>query len=101
MTTRSMTKRPIRTSKLDLRLSPEAKQTLNAAAHEARCSVSQFVLNSALERAAETLNERRQFELGAGQWEEFMAALDAPPRIVPQLRQLFRETSPFDPPVGT
>jgi len=100
MTTRPTTTRPIRTSKLDLRLSPEAEQTLNAPAHEVRCSVSQFVLNSALERAAETLTERHHFELSTEQWEEFMAALDAPPRSVPQLQRLFRETSPFDPPVA-
>lgn len=85
-----------RTTKLDLRLSPEAKQTLSAAAHAARCSVSQFVLTSALERASETLNERHRFELGAEQWEAFMAALDAPPRVVPQLQRLFSEPSPFD-----
>lgn len=88
--------RSVRTTKLDLRLSPEAKQTLNAAANAARCSVSQFVLNSALERAAETLNERQRFELDAEQWEAFMAALDAPPRVVPQLQRLFSEPSPFD-----
>lgn len=85
-----------RTTKLDLRLSPEAKQTLNAAARAAHCSVSQFVLASALECAAETLTERRRFELDAGQWEKFMAALDAPPQVVPQLQQLFREPSPFE-----
>ena len=93
-----MTARSVRTSKLDLRLSPEAKQTLNAAAHEARCSVSQFVLTSALERAAETLTERRCFQLDAEKWEEFMTALDAPPRVVPQLQRLFHEPTPFDTP---
>jgi uncharacterized protein (DUF1778 family) len=100
MTTRSATKttRSVRTSKLDLRLSPEAKQTLNAAALAARCSVSQFVLTSALERAAETLTERQRFELDAERWQAFMAALDAPPRVVPQLQRLFREPSPFDEP---
>ncbi len=98
MTTRLMTSRSVRTSKLDLRLSPEAKQTLNAAAHEAHCSVSQFVLTSALERAAETLTERRCFELNAQQWEAFMTALDASPRVVPQLQRLFSEPSPFDAP---
>jgi len=100
-TTQSMPKRPIRTSKLDLRLSPEAKQTLNAAAHEARCSVSQFVLTSALERAAETLTERQRFELDAEKWEAFMTALDAPPRVVPRLQRLFSESSPFDAPKTT
>lgn len=85
-----------RTTKLDLHLSPEAKQTLSAAAHAARCSISQYVLTSALERAAETLNELQRFELGAEQWEAFMAALDSPPRVVPQLQRLFSEPSPFD-----
>jgi uncharacterized protein (DUF1778 family) len=80
-----------RTSKLDLRLSPEAKQTLIAAAQATRCSVSQFVLAS----AAETLAERQRFELNAEQWEHFMAALDAPPQIVPQIQRLFREPSPL------
>ena len=98
MKTRPVATRPIRTSKLDLRLSPEAKQTLYAAAHEARCSVSQFVLTSALERAAETLAERHRFELNAEQWEEFRAALDAPPRVVPEIQRLFAEPSPFDAP---
>jgi uncharacterized protein (DUF1778 family) len=98
MTTRSTTTLPIRTSRLDLHLSPEAKQTLNAAARKARCSVSQFVLTSALERAAEILTDRHRFELNAEQWEEFMTALDAPPRVVSRLQRLFRDPSPFDAP---
>ena len=92
------TSRTIRSSKLDLRLSPEAKQTLSAAALVAQCSVSQFVLASALERAAETLAERQHFHLNAEQWEDFMVALEEPPRTVPQLQKLFREPSPFDMP---
>jgi uncharacterized protein (DUF1778 family) len=87
----------IRTTKLDLRLSPEAKQTLNAAARASHRSVSQFVLESALSRAEETLIERRHFALSAAQWDAFMAALDAPPRAWPRLRRLLQEPSPFDP----
>ena len=93
-----MITRTNRTTKLDLRLSQEAKQTLSAAAQVAHCSVSQFVLKSALDRAAETLAERQRFELNADQWKAFMDALDAPPQIVPQIQQLFREPSPFDAP---
>lgn len=91
-----MTTSSVRTTKLDLRLSPKAKQTLAAAARASHRSVSQFVLESALSRAEETLVERRHFELNAMQWEAFMAALDAPPREVPRLRQLFRQPSPFE-----
>ena len=85
-----------RTSKLDLRLSPEAKRTLNAAALAQHRSVSQFVLDSALARAEETLAHRRRFELEAEQWSAFMAALDAPPRDLPRLRRLLNEPGPFD-----
>jgi len=85
-----------RTSKLDLRLSPEAKQTLHAAARVAQRSVSQFVLESALDRARETLPDRTRFDLNAEQWDAFMAALDAPVSESPRLRRLLREPSVFD-----
>ncbi len=93
-----MASRSTRTTKLDLRLSPEAKQTLTAAAQAAHRSVSEFVLASALERAEQTLVERQRFELDATRWTAFMAALDAPPRDMPRLRRLFGETMPFDRP---
>jgi uncharacterized protein (DUF1778 family) len=87
---------PPRTAKLDLRLSLEAKRTLNAAALAARRSVSQFVLESALARAEETLAERQHFALDAEQWAAFMTALDAPPRDLPRLRRLLQEPTPFE-----
>jgi len=85
-----------RSEKLDLRLTPEAKRTLHFAATAAGCSVSEFVLESALARAEETLADRRHFGLGAEQWEAFMAALDAPPRELPRLERLLREPSVFE-----
>ena len=48
-----------RSEKLDLRLTPEAKRVLNAAAQASRRSVSEFVLESALDRAQEALPDRR------------------------------------------
>jgi uncharacterized protein (DUF1778 family) len=86
-----------RTEKLDLRLTTEAKLTLNAAAAAAQRSVSEFVLESALARASETLPDRTAFALNAGQWEAFSAALDAPPRPLPQLAKLLRRRGVFDP----
>lgn len=79
-----------RSEKLDLRLTPEAKRTLGAAAAAARRSVSDFVLESALARAAETLPDRRRFELDEKQWRAFQTALDAPPRPLPRLKQLLK-----------
>jgi len=86
-----------RTEKLDLRLSKSAKQTLQAAARAARKSVSAFVIETALSEAEERLADRRLFSLDADRWNAFLAALDAPPRKLPRLKRLFRESSALDP----
>ena len=86
----------IRNAKLDLRLTPSAKRTLQIAALGAHRSVSDFVLESALSRAEETLPDRVRFGLDAAQWAAFQAALDAPPPAAPRLARLLRETSVFE-----
>ncbi len=85
-----------RSEKLDLRLTPEAKRVLNAAAQASRRSVSDFVLESALARAEETLPDRQHFGLDAARWEAFLAALDAPARPLPRLQRLLAEPSVFE-----
>jgi uncharacterized protein (DUF1778 family) len=85
-----------RDQKLDLRLTPSAKRTLQIAAQAAHRSVSEFVLESALARAEETLPDRRRFGLSAAQWEAFQAALSAPPRRSRRLAKLLKEPSVFE-----
>ena len=60
-----------RSEKLDLRLTPEAKRVLQSAAATVQRSVSEFVLESALSRAAETLPDRQPFGLDAETWTAF------------------------------
>jgi uncharacterized protein (DUF1778 family) len=67
-----------------------------AAAAATHRSVSEFVLESALARADETLADRRIFGLNAKDWKAFMAALDAPPRPLPRLERLLKEPGFFD-----
>jgi uncharacterized protein (DUF1778 family) len=86
----------MRTTKMDVRLSPDAKARLSSAARALHQSVSQFVLESALRRADETLAERQRFVLDAEMWADFVAALDAPPAPMERLERLFREASPFE-----
>jgi uncharacterized protein (DUF1778 family) len=88
--------RAARTEKLDLRLTPEAKRRLFAAAEASHRSVSDFVLQSALERAEETLADRRVFFLNAKQWAAFQAALDAPPKVIPELKRLLERKAPWE-----
>jgi len=85
-----------RSEKLDLRLTPEAKRLLHAAARAERRSVSDFVLDSALARAEEALPDRRHFALDAAHWAAFAAALDAAPRPLPRLERLLAEPSVFE-----
>ena len=91
-----MPARTTRTEKLDLRLTRQAKKTLQAAAAVSRRSVSQFVLESALARADEALADRRIFSLNGEQWKAFLAALDALPRPLPRLERLLKEPGFFD-----
>jgi len=85
-----------RDEKLDLRLTPSAKRVLQTAALAAHRSVSEFVLESALARAEETLPDRQRFGLTADQWEAFQAALAAPPPPAPRLAKLLRKPSVFE-----
>lgn len=85
-----------RSEKLDLRITPAAKQMLYHAAATVKRSVSDFVLESALARAEETLADRRHFGLNAEQWEAFLAALDAPPRRHARLERLLTEPSALE-----
>jgi uncharacterized protein (DUF1778 family) len=91
-----MAVRATRSEKLDLRLTRDAKRALKAAAAVSHRSVSEFVLESALARADETLADRRSFGLSAAQWRAFQAALDAPPRPLPRLKRLLKEPGFFD-----
>jgi uncharacterized protein (DUF1778 family) len=85
-----------RSEKLDLRVSPSAKSKLQAAASSVHRSVSDFVMESALSRAEETLADRRIFGLDAEKWAAFQLALDAPARPMPRLQSLLDEPGFFN-----
>jgi uncharacterized protein (DUF1778 family) len=81
---------------LTLRLSPQAKKRIVAAAEQLNRTVSEFVLTSALARADEVLAEQRAFVMSSDKWEKFQAALDAPPCDIPRLHRLMQEPSIFE-----
>ena len=55
----------------------DSRGQADPAAAAAQGSVTDFVLESALGSAAETLADRQSFRLDVEQWEAFVAALDA------------------------
>ena len=88
--------RTLRSEKLDRRLSRAAKRTLKSAASVSCRSLTDFVLESALSRADETLADRRTFVLSKAKWSAFQAALDAPIRPLPRMQRLLSTPGFFD-----
>jgi uncharacterized protein (DUF1778 family) len=82
-----------KSERIDIRTTPRVKRTLQDAATVSSKTVSEFLLDSALTKAAEVLADRRLFLLDDAQWDDFMAALDAPPPPMPRLEKLLREPS--------
>lgn len=91
-----MATRTTRGEKLDLRLTTNAKRTLQGAAAASHRSVGEFVLESALAGTDSVLADRRTFGLNTARWKVFLAALDAPARPLPRLRRLLKEPEFFD-----
>lgn len=82
-----------REDRLEVRLSPTAKDLLKRAALSKHKTVSAFVLDSGLAAAAEALADRREFALTAKQFQAFAAALDAPTKRKPRLEKLLKTAS--------
>jgi len=88
--------RPTRTrrvSRLNLRATARQKRLFETAASRRGVTVTEFVLESAQNRAEEILAEERHFVLPPERWRAFVAALDRPARAKPRLRRLLREPS--------
>lgn len=77
-----------RSERVDLRMSPASKRTLQRAAVMADKTLTEFLLDSGLKAAIEALGDRRVFQLDEKSWNAFAKALAAPPRANPRLRKL-------------
>ena len=85
-----------RSERIDIRTTPSVKRVLQDAAATSSKTVSEFLLDSALSKAAEVMADRRLFLLDDEQWAAFMAALDAPPQPMPRLERLLKEPSALE-----
>jgi uncharacterized protein (DUF1778 family) len=77
-----------RTERVDLRMTADAKRTLQRAAAVSNKTVTEFLVDAGLNAAFDALADRRVFQLDARRWNAFMAALDSPPKDNPRLRKL-------------
>jgi len=77
-----------RSERVDLRMTPAAKRTLQQAAAVRNKTLTEFLLDTGLNAAFDALADRRVFQLDARSWDKFMAALAKPPKNNPRLRKL-------------
>lgn len=77
-----------RSERVDLRMTPAAKRTLQRAAAVTNKTLTEFLLDTGLNAALDALADRRAFQLDKKRWNAFLAALAAPPRSNPKLRKL-------------
>lgn len=82
-----------KSKRFNLRATSKQDNLIRVAAKVRGLDVTDFIIESACEKAQETLADQTHFVLNEKQWAEFMKALDEPPRIIPEIQKLFSEPS--------
>jgi uncharacterized protein (DUF1778 family) len=90
-----------KSARVNLRLSPEALETIRAAATVQQQDLTSFVLGAVMERARAVLAEDRILRLTPHEVNQLERALDSEPEIVPQLRAFLRRFSADQKPVSS
>lgn len=80
-----------KTRRFNLRATPKQENLIRVAAKRQGLDITDFIIQSACEKAEQTLSDHAHFVLDKKQWDLFMKALDAPPRVIPQIRKLFSQ----------
>lgn len=80
-----------KTERIDVRASSAVKQLLQEAARASHKSVSEFLLDSGITAASQTLADRRQFVPDETNWQAFQEALDRPVHPKSRLAKLLHE----------
>jgi uncharacterized protein (DUF1778 family) len=85
------TQAPDRSARLNMRVSPDALESIRQAARAQQQDVTSFVLGATMERARAVLVEERLLQLTPTEMAQIDAALDEGPRVVPELARLIRD----------
>ena len=81
--------------RIQLRVSDERRARYEAAAAVEGKSLTEFVTAAADIATEHTLADRRVFPLDDAAWEAFNGLLESPPRIIPELAELFARPDVF------
>ena len=80
----------VKNSRIDIRLDPKDKETLEYAASLKRISLSSYILSAAIEMARKDIEKEGAVILSNQQRDELLKLLDNPPELTEALRKLFQ-----------
>lgn len=80
---------------IQIRASRETKALLQRAAELRDQKLSEFMLESARRSAEETILDRNLFRLDSETFDRFVAILDSPPEVVPDIAARYRRKAPW------
>jgi len=79
-----------RRHRLEVRVSPEQDALIRQAADLEATTVTAFVLETVTTRAKKVIRQHQDLVLSAEAFDRFIAELDKPAEVVPELVELFR-----------
>lgn len=74
------------------------REVIARAAELKQTTITSFMVDHSFQAAQQILADQSHFYLSPEKWDEFCAALDAPPKELPALRKLLTEPGVFDEP---
>ncbi|HDR2161469.1 TPA: DUF1778 domain-containing protein [Enterobacter cancerogenus] len=77
----------LKKQRIDLRLTEDDKNMIEEAAAMTNQSISQFMVSTASERAAEVIEQHRRLLLNEASWDRVMDALSNPPSANERLKR--------------
>ncbi len=80
-----------RATRFSIRATPKQKALIARAATRSNKTLSEFVLENAVEAAEALEMDNANFVVSREKYEQFLAALDEPPKSIPALRKLFSD----------
>lgn len=87
-----------RATRFSIRATAKQKDLIARAASRSNKTISEFVLENAIEAAEALELDNADFVVSRKKYKEFLAALDESPKSIPALRKLFSDKSALDEP---
>lgn len=81
---------------IHIRVKPDLRALIDQAAAISGKTRTEFMLDASRTAAIDALLDRRYIELEEADFQRFLQALDAPPKVLPGMRRLMDVRAPWD-----